>query len=207
MDSHAEAERRKQEELGVEVSTQLRDNSELSLEGEKIVKSALTRWLRGAYPLLPEEMITEIRQFLTSHQVMAEVGFHIGLREIILSEEYPPSAASLKKCLEAVIAALASTDLQRAEKLVTDLVASQLQGKEIQEICSQSLHNPVKLLNTILANSGKPVPESRLLFQTGPETILASHNVGIFCNKEIIGQSFGETLEIAEEMAARDALR
>ena len=67
MDSHAEAERRKQEELGVEVSTQLRDNSELSLEGEKIVKSALTRWLRGAYPLLPEEMITEIRQFLTSH--------------------------------------------------------------------------------------------------------------------------------------------
>ena len=51
------------------------------------------------------------------------------------------------------------------------------------------------------------VPESRLLFQTGPETILASHNVGIFCNKEIIGQSFGETLDIAEEMAARDALR
>ena len=41
----------------------------------------------------------------------------------------------------------------------------------------------------------------------GPDTILASHLVGLYCNKEIIGQSYGETLEIAEEMAARDALR
>ena len=42
---------------------------------------------------------------------------------------------------------------------------------------------------------------------TGPDTILASHLVGLYCNKELIGQSYGETLEIAEEMAARDALR
>ena len=41
----------------------------------------------------------------------------------------------------------------------------------------------------------------------GPDTILASHLVGLYCHKEIIGQSYGETLEIAEEMAARDALR
>ena len=31
--------------------------------------------------------------------------------------------------------------------------------------------------------------------------------MGVYCNKQIIGQSYGETLEIAEEMAARDALR
>ena len=31
--------------------------------------------------------------------------------------------------------------------------------------------------------------------------------MGLYCHKEIIGQSYGETLEIAEEMAARDALR
>ena len=172
MNSHVEEEMRKQEELGVEVSSQLTDNSELSLKGQKIIQTALTRWLRGAFPLLPEEMITEIRQFLTTDQMMAEVGFHIGLREVILSEEYPPAASSIKKCLEAVIAALAATDLSRAEKLVTDLVASQLQGKDIQEICSESLHNPVQLLNTILSNSGLPQPEARLLFQTGQSRIL-----------------------------------
>ena len=167
MESHVEQERLKQEELGVEVSTQLRDNSELAVKGEKIIKTVLTRWLRTAYPLLPEEMITEVRQFLTTEQMLAEVGFHIGLREIVLSEEYPPSAATLKQSLTAVIAALAETDRGRAEQLVIDLVASQLQGEEIQEICSESLVNPLRILNTILSNSGLPPPESRLLFQTG----------------------------------------
>ena len=167
MESHVEQERLKQEELGVEVSTQLRDNSELAVKGEKIIKTVLTRWLRTAYPLLPEEMITEVRQFLTTEQMLAEVGFHIGLREIVLSEEYPPSATTLKQSLTAVIAALAETDRGRAEQLVIDLVASQLQGEEIQEICSESLVNPLRILNTILSNSGLPPPESRLLFQTG----------------------------------------
>ena len=31
--------------------------------------------------------------------------------------------------------------------------------------------------------------------------------VGVYCDKQLIGQSYGETLDIAEEMAARDALR
>ena len=115
-------------------------------------------------------MITELRDYLLSEPIMADVAFHIGLREIVLSEEYPPSAASLKQSLEAVIAALAETDEGRAEQLVIDLVASQLQGQEIQEICSQSLVNPLKLLNSILSNSGLPPPESRLLFQTGLTT-------------------------------------
>ena len=167
MESHLEQERLKQEELGVEVTSQLSDNSELAVKGETIIKTVLTRWLRSAYPLLPEEMITEVRQFLTTEQILAEVGFHIGLREIILSEEYPPSAATLKQSLAAVIAALAHTEPGRAEQLVIDLVASQLQGQEIQEICSQSLSNPIKLLNTILSNSGLPPAEPRLLFQTG----------------------------------------
>ena len=167
MESHLEQERLKQEELGVEVTSQQGDNSELAVKGEKIIKTVLTRWLRSAYPLLPEEMITEVRQFLSTEEMLAEVGFHIGLREIILSEEYPPSAASIKQSLAAVIAALAETEQARAEQLVIDLVASQLQGQEVQEICSQSLVNPLKLLNTILSNSGLPPPESRLLFQTG----------------------------------------
>ena len=167
MESHLEQERLKQEELGVEVTSQQGDNSELAVKGEKIIKTVLTRWLRSAYPLLPEEMITEVRQFLSTEEMLAEVGFHIGLREIILSEEYPPSAASIKQSLAAVIAALAETEPGRAEQLVIDLVASQLQGQELQEICSQSLLNPIKLLSSILSNSGLPPPESRLLFQTG----------------------------------------
>ena len=117
--------------------------------------------------MVPEEMITELRDYLLSEPIMADVAFHIGLREIVLSEEYPPAAATLTKCFEAVVGALASSQPERAAKLVTDLVASQLHGKEVQEICSGSLANPMRILEGILLRSGLEAPETRLLFQTG----------------------------------------
>jgi len=207
MESHLELERRKQEELGVEVSEEMEDNSRLADRGRDVLHRTLTSWLRAAFNFLPEEMITELREFLLTDNMLADVAFHIGLREVILAEEYPPTAATLRKCLEALIGALDSRQPDRAAKLVIDVIASQLHGKEVQEICTKSLANPMNVLTNILTNSGMEPPEPRLLFQTGPDTILASHLVGLYCNKEIIGQSYGETLEIAEEMAARDALR
>ena len=81
-----------------------------------------------------------------------------------------------------------------------------MDGKDINEIWS--LVDPMGIgYPWVLAGSGLPAPESRLMWQTGPGTILSNHMVGIFCDKEIIGESSGETLDIAEEMAARDALR
>ena len=48
-----------------------------------------------------------------------------------------------------------------------DLLASQVHGKEVQDICVKSLENPMKVLAKILKNSGMEPPEPRLLFQTG----------------------------------------
>ena len=167
MKSHLELERKKQEELGVEVSEQMVDNSLLAERGREVMQRTLTRWLRAAFPLLPEEMISELRDFLMTDEMLADVAFHIGLREIILSEEYPPYAATLRQCLEAVIGALDTDQPDRAAKLVIDIIASQLHGKEVQEICTKSLANPMNVLTNILTNSGMEPPEPRLLFQTG----------------------------------------
>ena len=167
MKSHLELERKKQEELGVEVSEQMVDNSLLADRGREVIQRTLTRWLRGAFSLLPEEMISELRDFLMTDEMLADVAFHIGLREIILSEEYPPFAATLRKCLEALVGALDTSQPDRAAKLVIDIIASQLHGKEVQEICTKSLSNPMNVLTKILANTGMEPPEPRLLFQTG----------------------------------------
>ena len=167
MKSHLELEKKKQEELGVEVSEQMVDNTLLADRGREVMHRSLTRWLRGAYPLLPEEMISEIRDFLMTDDMLADVAFHIGLREVILSEEYPPFAATLRKCLEALIGALDTNQPDRAAKLVIDIIASQLHGKEIQEICTKTLSNPMNVLKNIMTNSGMEPPEPRLLFQTG----------------------------------------
>merc|ERR1719450_2105136 len=109
MDSHVEMEKQKQIELGDEGTEAMVDNSELASRGQQVISSSLTRWLRGAYATLPEEMIEEIRSYLMSDNMMADVAFHIGLREIVLSEEYPPFAATLRKCFEALIGAIDCT--------------------------------------------------------------------------------------------------
>jgi len=204
-ESHVKMEMKKQEELGVEVSTGLLDNTKLASDGLIIITDALGSWLRGALPLLPEEGIEAVINYLTTETMMADIAFHLGMRELVLSEEYPPSANTLCSSLQALIAALATTDKEKANLFVTDIIATQIAGKDINEIWS--LVDPMGILTKILTGSGLPAPESRLMWQTGPGTILSNHMVGIFCDKEIIGESSGETLDIAEEMAARDALR
>ena len=78
-------------------------------------------------------------------------------------------------------------------------------------------------LTATLKSMGRPAPESRLLWENAPGSILASYTVGIYVDRllsqwleaefqklfgrELIGESPGETIESAEEMAARDALR
>ena len=78
-------------------------------------------------------------------------------------------------------------------------------------------------LTATLKSMGRPAPESRLLWENAPGSILSSYTVGIYVDRllsqwleaefqklfgrELIGESPGETIESAEEMAARDALR
>ncbi|ELU08296.1 hypothetical protein CAPTEDRAFT_211143 [Capitella teleta] len=47
----------------------------------------------------------------------------------------------------------------------------------------------------------------KLLWEAGSDTVVSSYMVGFYDNKKLIGKGFGESVPIAEEMAARDALR
>ena len=44
MDSHLDIEKRKQEELGVDVSEEMKDNSELADRGREVIHSSITRY-------------------------------------------------------------------------------------------------------------------------------------------------------------------
>jgi len=156
-------------------------------------------------PNFPAEGRHAVLEYLTSEQLLAEVGFHIGLKELVLSPVYPPTREELATSFKAVVGALARTDEERGKHLVVDLVASQLHGKDLNELWS--VRNPMRELTETLESMGRPAPESRLLWENAPGSILASYTVGIYVDRELIGESPGETVEFAEEMAARDALR
>lgn len=203
--SHVEQERVKQAELGVETEVAMQDNSDLVMQGTQCIQDTLARWLRGALPYFPEEGVRAVLGYLTGEEMLANVGFHLGLKELVLSTEYPPIREDLARCFAAMVGALAARDKGRAEQLVVDLVASQLAGKDVNELWE--IRDPMGVLMAAMKEAGRSVPESRLLWQTGPGSILATYRVGVYVDRELVGESPGETLDIAEEMAARDALR
>jgi len=204
-ESHVVAEIEKQKELGIDTNVQFESNKNLSVKGAELIETVVAGWLRAALPDFPEEGVQAVVGYLTCEDMLAEVAFHIGTRDLVLTKDYPPNKETLSQVFQAVVAALSETDPVRAEKLVLDVVAAQLAGKDLNEIWD--VINPMGVLCQVLENRGVGPPESRLLWRSGPKTILACYHVGIYSDKEILGQSSGETVEIAEEMAARDALR
>lgn len=87
----------------------------------------------------------------------------------------------------ALVAALKeSSGIERAVRFILDILATQLNGVDLSEIWN--VQNPMSYLAKVLKTKGMAEPESRLLWCGGKETIFACYHVGIFSNKELIGQ-------------------
>ncbi|CAG0895410.1 unnamed protein product [Darwinula stevensoni] len=204
--SYVNKETVRREELEIPSEIQMEDNEELASRGYALVSSYVKRYLRTVLRFVPEEGIQAIHDYTTKSEVVANVASHIGVKDLILSAEYPPNEASHVKTFFALVGALeASQNTKHAELFVQDFLLTQLADKDLFEMWE--LKNPMGLLASILKREGRGEPEVRLLRQAGPDTILAVFWVGIYSDQILIGQGPGESLEIAEEMAARDALR
>lgn len=75
---------------------------------------------------------------------------------------------------------------EKAENFILDLIITQLIGKEITDIWE--IPNPMGTLRNILQKYGKSDPEPRLLHESGRNTIFSTYVVGLYIDKELIGQ-------------------
>jgi len=204
--SYVEAEIKKQADLGItQVKLHQQSNEALAEAGGAVLEDVLQSGLRIVLPALPEEGIQAVKEYLSSEDVLANISFHIGTKDLIFSLEYPPLKSEFAHAFKALIGAIHRSSEERAVKFIQEIVITQLIGKDICEIWD--VRNPMGALATILSNMDMAEPESRLLWQSGPSTLLASFTVGIYSNQQLMGSFAGESLEIAEDMAARDALR
>ncbi|XP_037093057.1 39S ribosomal protein L44, mitochondrial-like [Pollicipes pollicipes] len=85
------------------------DNSALAVRGRELMTSYVAGWLRAALPRVPEEGVQAVTSYLTSRSQLHDLASGIGLKDIVLSEEYPPSEEALVRCLCAWLAALANS--------------------------------------------------------------------------------------------------
>lgn len=200
-------EEEKQKNVGIDdPKILLKDNREFSAMGESLIIEYSKRFLRTVYPRFPEEGICSICDYLVSDDVLADISMNLGIRDLILSSEYPPSNTTLANVFKAVIYALEQSSGQdRVNLFIRDFVISYLSGKDINELWQ--IKDAENVLATILLKEGRSPAEPRLVGDAGKNTILAAFRVGLYSDKELIGIGFGESIPIAKEMAALDSLK
>ena len=75
--------------------------------GTDLIDYTLKGFLRQAFAYIPEEGIEAVvANFLTTEDMMAHVSFHVGTKDLILCEEYPPSRTTLANVFRAIFGAL-----------------------------------------------------------------------------------------------------
>ncbi|KAF8570642.1 Ribonuclease III [Paragonimus westermani] len=191
------------------------NNVEYAKAGRNVATSFILAFLRNVFPFVPEEWIVKIGQHLLSPAQLAFTSGCLGLKDLVSYADTPlspgqvtapPSTEVMSNVILAVIGVLAEQDYERAllfvrDFLVTPLVDLDLTGELIV------IEKPMQLLKGILAANDRDPPESRLQNQAGMNTLTACYQVGIYSSRELLGEAPGETLEIAEQEAARQAVR
>lgn len=185
------------------VSEELKHNYELVQEGEDIINDYLKTELNKTYQ---KDIVDAVLRYLTEEEMLANIGSHLGLKDLILTDEYPPTSKTLSDTFKAVVAALKrSQDLARAENFIKDFVLVQLNGKNVYDIWN--LKDPYEYLTRLLKEKGITDIEPRLCAVSASNTIMSCYQVGLYSDKKLLGIGWGENTKIAQETAAVDAIR
>ncbi|XP_041377209.1 39S ribosomal protein L44, mitochondrial-like [Gigantopelta aegis] len=207
--SYIEIEEKRRTDLGIDLRAAplgLTDNEELAEIGEETAERYIKAFLRHSYPRMFEEGICAISDYLTADEMLADIARNIGIADLMLCADFPPEIETLSKTFKAVVGALHEDQGQKkAAAFVRDFVLPQLIGKDINEMWN--VVNPMGLLTVVLNNQGQEPPEPRLLWSSASQCMMSLYYVGIYSNKQLIAKAPGETVLIAEEMAARNALK
>lgn len=205
--SYIVMEEEKQKTVGIEdPKLELEDNSQFSEQGEKFMRNYIQRYLRIVLPRFPEEGICDLVKYLMSEETLSDISFHMGTSELIFCSDFPVEKSTLANVLKAVVFALVqSSGEERATLFIRDFILTYLSGKDVNIIWQ--INNPEQVLSKILEREGKSQAEPRIIGEAGRNTILANFQIGLYCDKQLIGIGFGESINIAQEMAARDALK
>ncbi|KJH42046.1 RNase3 domain protein [Dictyocaulus viviparus] len=194
-------------------------NEKLAEKGSAILSQVLLSYLRCHFPLAPEEFVQAVAMDLSSEKQLSCIAKHLGIDVIMRSTEHPPSSASIATAFRALLAAIGA---EQAKALIIDIVIPQIIDIDFVDV--YPLRQPLAILTDLFVGQGaKEIAgrfrvsglviviflqiEPRILRSAGVASAQPVYVVGIYKDKsELIGQSAGETVEIAVDMAAREGL-
>lgn len=186
--SYIAKEEAKQRALGIEeADIQMSHNSDLAKRGADIAKDYVEAFVKYSLPKVPLEGQKSIASFLLNTDTLANTALNLGMKELILDDEYPPAQKSMAQSLLAVIGALEqSSGMEKAFLFVRDFICTQLNQKDILDLWP--IEEPEILLKEVCQANNMALPEPRLLGDCGKNTVLAAYHVGLYSNKKLIGK-------------------
>lgn len=101
-------------------------------------------------------------------------------------QEYPPTRDQYARSFCALVGALEQKSATKAAQFAIDLLAPHIHAADLT--AAWPISNPMAVLAQILANEGRGAPEPRLLWTNGPDTVMACYTIGIYSDKELVGQ-------------------
>lgn len=203
--SYIVKEEARQKELGLEnPELNLQDNDSLRKTGHDLVLDYVTAFLEHNLPKVPRECITAYTAYLTSVSALAHISKNLGTSDLILSDKIDDF--TLADTLLAILGALQiSSGDEKAYLFVRDFICTQLNQTDVLDIWE--IVAPFETLKNYCAENKLGEPEPRLIGDSAKNTILAAFHVGIYSNKNLIGQGFGEDIQTAVDTASIQALR
>lgn len=184
------------------------NNQQLVAAGDKFMLDFLNIYIKEVFPGLPNACREACIGYLTSEDAIGDIAHNLGFTDLVQAPEFPCPPASLKRCFTAVLAAIIEGPGGKLEsaKFIQDFVVTKLVDKDIVHDIWRP-QNPMGILSAELAKRGRPLPDVRLLKRSGVTSVNPVYFVGIFCDKELVSESGGETIIKAEMDAAKLALK
>lgn len=184
------------------------DYQRLEFLGDAVLGLLLAEILYVMYPDWDEGALSQLRSRLAGQDVLADRARTLGIGNFVLLGRGEKQTAGREKdsilgdVLEALIAALyRDGGLQAARTLVVRLFEELAAAPETLELGRDSKSE----LQEFLSSSGYPLPEYRLIEESGP-----AHDrlflFQILVGDKIIGVGQGKSKKIAQQAAAAEAL-
>ncbi|KAI0987889.1 hypothetical protein GJ496_005774 [Pomphorhynchus laevis] len=179
------------------------NNVFLSQHGKAILTNYVEKVHKVHYPRLSKYCRDKVVEYYASAKFNAELAEALGFKDLIRSE-FPMTnkVDIMSTAMYAYVGAIeTSSGVEKAEKFIKDMYFHSY--VDINELFD--LDDPFQYLQTISEKTLEP----RLLWSTGCSTMLPCYVVGIYSkeDKQLLGQSPGQTIEEATTMACRDGLR
>jgi len=192
--------------LSATSSSQKYSHEELVQNGADFSTKLIESWLTVTYKRAPRECLEKVAEYLLGDDNIAHVASHLGYDDLVYAEKCPTPDSELANCFKASIGAVSIDNPGKAAYILLDYIVPQLVGKDILHDIWQPF-DPMKVLNNVLKEHNKDEVEARLVSQTGVNTVLPTFVVALFSGQKFLSQSVAESISLAEEDAAKIALR